>query len=152
MPLSFASILGGTLTTLGTSTNVLVANLVVEHDYPALSILSITPLGLIVCGVGLLAIVLLAPILLPQRSTAHTAFADPRSFTSDFLVAADGPLVGKRLQEVRIGADGTCAPIEIIRDQVLFAAQARPKNYTPMIAWFFLVLLLQSLMFNAQLV
>jgi len=100
IPLSYASILGGTLTLIGTSTN-----LVVNGQYQALTgnaglgLFSITPVGIIVAMSGVLLLLLLAPRLLPVRRSPDETFADMRRFTFEVAVAHDGPLVGKSTVE-----------------------------------------------------
>jgi len=100
IPLSYASILGGTLTMIGTSTN-----LVVNGQYQALTgkagfeLFAITPLGLIVAAAGVVFLLLLGPVLLPVRRSPEETFADTRSFTFEVAVARDGPLVGKTIQQ-----------------------------------------------------
>ncbi|WGK68517.1 SLC13 family permease [Candidatus Haliotispira prima] len=99
IPLSYTAILGGTLTMIGTSTN-----LVVNSQYQALtgepgfSLFAITPLGLPVALVGLLFMWLCFPKWLPDRSDKQ-AFANLREFTLEVCVASDGPLVGKTVME-----------------------------------------------------
>ncbi|MDF1821035.1 MAG: SLC13 family permease [Alcanivoracaceae bacterium] len=100
IPLSYASILGGCVTLIGTSTN-----LVVNGQYqaltgePALGLFTITGVGLAVAAVGLLILLLVSPILLPERRSPDETFADKRSFTFEVAVAHDGPLVGKNIVE-----------------------------------------------------
>lgn len=100
IPLSYASILGGTITLIGTSTN-----LVVNGQYQALTgkpgfgLFDITPLGLIVALAGTLFVVFAAPRLLKVRLSPEQTFADTRSFTFEVAVARDGPLVGKTIQQ-----------------------------------------------------
>lgn len=100
IPLSYASILGGTLTLIGTSTN-----LVVNGQYQSLTgndgfhLFVITPVGLVAAAGGLIAMLLLVPRLLPVRSSPEQTFADKRQFTFEVAVAHDGPLVGKNIVE-----------------------------------------------------
>lgn len=100
IPLSYASILGGTVTLIGTSTN-----LVVNGQYQALTgkpgfgLFDITPLGIAVALTGMLFIVLTAPRLLPNRQETEQAFANKKQFTFEVAVAANGPLVGKTIIE-----------------------------------------------------
>lgn len=95
IPLSFATILGGTVTLIGTSTN-----LVVNGQYQALTgkpgfhMFDITPIGLAVAVVGLIYIILVLPELLPQRQSATEQFADRQKYTFEVAVAINGPLEG----------------------------------------------------------
>src|SRR5690606_10697108 len=87
IPLSYSAILGGTLTLIGTSTN-----LVVNGQYqvltgePGFGLFDITPLGLIVAIVGITFMLLAFPRLLPDRKD-DTPFANLREFTLEVAVA-----------------------------------------------------------------
>ncbi|MFC3852815.1 SLC13 family permease [Salinispirillum marinum] len=95
LPLSYAAILGGTVTLIGTSTN-----LVVNGQYQLLtgaegfSIFAITWLGLPVAVVGGLFMWLLFPRLLPNRQ-ATPLMDEVREFTVEVQIDPQGPLVGK---------------------------------------------------------
>src|SRR5690606_15407062 len=65
----------------------------------ALGIFDIAPIGLLVAGVGCLALIVLAPKLLPQRRPVLSPDDDPRTYTSEFVVAPNSPLVGKSIEE-----------------------------------------------------
>jgi len=100
IPLSYASILGGTITLIGTSTN-----LVVNGQYqvltgkPGFGLFDIAPIGLICALVGTVFVIFVAPLLLKVRRSPDQTFADTRSFTFEVAVARDGPLVGKSIQQ-----------------------------------------------------
>ncbi len=95
IPLSYSAILGGTLTLVGTSTN-----LVVNGQYQAMtggdgfSLFSITAVALPVAIIGLIFIIAFFPRWLPDRREKEI-FGNLREFTLEVAVAADGPLVGK---------------------------------------------------------
>ena len=99
IPLSYSAILGGTVTMIGTSTN-----LVINAQYqaltgnPGLPLLGITALGLPVALVGLWFMWLFFPKWLPERSEKKI-FANLREFTLEVCVAPGGPLVGKTVLE-----------------------------------------------------
>jgi di/tricarboxylate transporter len=100
IPLSYASILGGTLTLIGTSTN-----LVVNGQFQTLTgdsgfhLFDITAVGLVAAVAGMAFLLLLGPKLLPARRSPDETFADMRSFTFEVAVAHDGPLVGKSIAD-----------------------------------------------------
>ncbi|MDF1763969.1 MAG: SLC13 family permease [Oleibacter sp.] len=98
IPLSYTAILGGTLTLIGTSTN-----LVVNGQYQTLtgeagfSLFSITAVGLPVAIAGLAFIWIFLPIWLPDRSDSR-AFSNLKEFTLEVTVDPIGPLVGKTVE------------------------------------------------------
>ncbi|PMR77918.1 SLC13 family permease [Billgrantia endophytica] len=100
MPLSFASILGGTVTLFGTSTNLVVHGLLTDR-YPelAMGLFDIAWVGVPVAIVGLAYLMLLGHRLLPQRREAAQAFENPREFTIEMEVDPNGSLVDKTVEE-----------------------------------------------------
>lgn len=123
IPLSYASILGGTLTMIGTSTN-----LVVNGQYQALTghegfgLFALTPLGGIIAVAGLLFVVGIGPALLPVRRSPEETFADTRNFTFEVAVARDGPLVGRSIQQAGLRHLQRIYLAEIERDGSIITA------------------------------
>ncbi|MCH8498022.1 MAG: SLC13 family permease [Marinobacter sp.] len=116
IPLSYSAILGGTLTLIGTSTN-----LVVNGQYQQLtgeagfSIFSITMVGLPVAIIGLTVMILVLPRVLPDRKDRQK-FGAMREFTLEVAVAQDGPLVGKTVGEAGLRELERLYLVEIERD------------------------------------
>lgn len=98
LPLSYASILGGVITLIGTSTNLVVSDLLERSGAEPLGVFEITPVGLPVAVVGLLLLVTVGRRLLPERSAA---VADVGQNLREFQMAArvdpDGPLSGRSI-------------------------------------------------------
>lgn len=107
IPLSFLAILGGTITLIGTSTNLLVAGLVTENGQPPFGIFEISGLGVIYAGIGFLYLFFIGRHLLPERDTATSLLdaEDTRNFCSAVEVPADSALIGERLSEHPLFAD-----------------------------------------------
>lgn len=99
IPLSYTAILGGTVTLIGTSTN-----LIVNGQYQTLtgeagfSLFSITAVGLPVAVAGFILMWLAFPKLLPDRQQGQ-AFSNLREFTLEVSIDPAGPLVGKTVEE-----------------------------------------------------
>jgi len=116
IPLSYSAILGGTLTLIGTSTN-----LVVNGQYQQLtgedgfSIFSITAVGLPVAVIGLAVMLMFLPRFLPDRKDQQK-FGAMREFTLEVAVAFDGPLVGKTVGEAGLRELDRLYLVEIERD------------------------------------
>ncbi len=128
IPLSYSAILGGTLTLIGTSTN-----LVVNGQYQALtgnpgfSMFSITAVGLPVAILGTLFMLALFPRLLPDRSEKNP-FSNLREFTLEVAVAHGGPLVGKTIQEAGLRHLKRIFLVEIERSgRILTAVDSEEK-------------------------
>jgi len=99
MPLSFAAILGGVTTTIGTSTNLVISGLLEASGQPALGMFEITVIGLPVAIVGIAVVVVFAPILVPERRlTSHDLDAEFREFVLNMLVEPSGALDGKTVE------------------------------------------------------
>jgi di/tricarboxylate transporter len=100
MPLSFAAILGGTITVIGTSTNIVVSGLLQSAGEPGMGMFEITRIGLPVALGGLLLLVGTAPLLLPDRRGALKEFQEGfREYTVNMVVLPGGPLEGRTVEE-----------------------------------------------------
>ena len=71
IPLSYAAILGGVITIIGTSTNILASGLSEKLGYGEFSIFLITPIGIPVFFIGLFYLTFIAPKLLPDRKSVN---------------------------------------------------------------------------------
>lgn len=95
LPLSFAAILGGLLTAIGTSTNLVVSGLLEQAGEPAMGMFEITAVGAPILVVGLAVLVAVAPRLVPDRRSPVEGFDEAiREFTVAMRVVAGGPLDG----------------------------------------------------------
>lgn len=122
IPLSYTAILGGTLTLIGTSTN-----LVVNGQYQALtgeagfSLFSITAVGIPVALAGMAFIWILFPRWLPDRSDKQ-AFGNLREFTLEVTVDPNGPLVGKTIAQAALRNLGRVYLAEVERQGTIITA------------------------------
>ena len=95
MPLSFAAILGGVITTIGTSTTLVVSGIVGGRGLGAFGLFEVLPLGLPVALAGGMLLVLLAPTVLPDRRSSYAQVAShERDYTFRLQVQTGGPLDG----------------------------------------------------------
>ncbi len=122
IPLSYATILGGMCTLIGSSTNLLVDGLLHDHGLGHFELFTIARLGVPAAIAGMLVMILLATVLLPRRDERGLPLADPREFTAELVVEVGGPLVGKRLRDISAPGLRSFAPVEIQRDGAVIAA------------------------------
>ena len=96
MPLAFASILGGTCTLIGTSTNVAVSGYIKKAGMRELGLFEITPLGLVLVVIGIAYMMLIGRRLLPDRGEGSlTANYAMRDYVSEIIVLPNSPLIGQ---------------------------------------------------------
>ena len=102
MPLSFAAILGGMTTLIGTSTNIVVSGLLQAEGYEPFTMFELTRIALPVALVGLAITVLFSPNLLPDRLPPRQEVRyGGRSFSVRMIVEPGGPLDGVQVQEAQ---------------------------------------------------
>ena len=100
MPLSFAVVLGGVVTTIGTSTNLVVSGLLQKAGAEPLGLFEITPVGLPVALIGLLTLIITVPWLQPDRTPARQQVTDGvREFAVTMRVVEGGPLDGLGVED-----------------------------------------------------
>jgi di/tricarboxylate transporter len=105
MPLSFASQMGGTLTLVGTSTNLLVAGLVLDLGLERIRLFDITPPALALSVVGVLYLLTVGRWLMPRREAEADLLKsyELRDYLSGLVVEAGSRLAGASLAEARFG-------------------------------------------------
>ena len=105
MPLSFAVVLGGVMTTMGTSTNLVVSGMLAKATGEPLGLFEISPVGIPVALVGIFTLILTSPWLIPtRRSPKAQSAATGREFAVSMRVVANGPLVGKTVEQAGLRA------------------------------------------------
>lgn len=98
MPLAFASILGGTCTLIGTSTNVAVSGFIQQSGMEPIGMFEITPIGLIILVTGVLYMVFVGSKLLPSNAEADlTGDYEMREYLTEIVVLPSSPLIGQRV-------------------------------------------------------
>ncbi len=100
IPLSYASILGSTLTIIGTSTNLIVAGLITDSGMPPMGFFELLPAGLPIALVGLAYLIFVVPRNLPDRlDPAETLGERRREYIATMVVQADCTLVDQSIEE-----------------------------------------------------
>ena len=118
MPISFASQMGGTLTLIGTSTNLLVAGLALELGLERIGLFDITPPALVLAGVGVAYLLTIGRWLTPSRNPTTDLIAsyELREYLTGLIVEEDSPLAGRTLRESRFGEQHGLQVIGIERE------------------------------------
>jgi di/tricarboxylate transporter len=107
IPLSFASLMGGNMTLIGTPPNILAAGILQETTALSFSFFDFTPMGIIVLGTGVAYMVLFGRHLLPTAKTEDdlTHSYNLRNYATEIRILPNSPLVGKTIVESRFGED-----------------------------------------------
>lgn len=126
IPLSYASILGGTCTLIGTSTNLLVDGIGTEHGLAPFSVFELTAPGAILGATGLVYLLLFGRRLLPDRESAASLVEKEgrKRFLSELVITSESDLIDKTLAS--LGASDT-EIVEVVRDA---AVLPRPAEVT----------------------
>ncbi|QDV15870.1 Sodium-dependent dicarboxylate transporter SdcS [Gimesia panareensis] len=100
LPLSYAAILGGLCTLVGTSTTLVVDGLLQKQTgRPGLSMFEVAWIGVPVMVIGLIYLLVCSRWLLPERKPAITPMDDPREYTVEMVVEPGCPLIGKTIEQ-----------------------------------------------------
>ena len=119
LPLSYATILGGLITLIGTSTNLVVSGLLAQQGMAPIGLFEPARVGLPLAAGGLLLLVAVSPRLLPTRRTPSDDVAgDARDYTIEVVVEPLGELVGKTVADAGLRALQGVYLVELERDGV----------------------------------
>ena len=123
MPLSWATILGGTCTLIGTSTNLVVSGLAREHlPELELRLFDIAWLGIPVLLIGLAYVPVFSRWLLPDRGAGLDTRENPREYTVTMRIEPHSPIVGETIEEAGLRHLPGLFLVEIERDGEIMPA------------------------------
>ncbi|HEX3128041.1 MAG TPA: SLC13 family permease [Thermoanaerobaculia bacterium] len=107
IPLAYASMLGGTCTLIGTSTNVAASAFLKSAGLAPISMFEFLPVGVAVCVMGILYVMLVGHRLLPDtREAGYEEQYSIREYLSEVVVTPGSPLAGQALRDSRLGQMG----------------------------------------------
>ena len=118
LPLSYAAIFGGTLTLIGTSTNLIVSSVMEEFNMTPFSMFEFTKLGVIFLVLGTLYNLIISKWFMPSRSiiSSLTRKYHMGSFLTEFKISENSPLIGHSYGEMEITQKYNLQVYKIIRD------------------------------------
>jgi di/tricarboxylate transporter len=123
IPLSYAAIMGGMCTLIGTSTNLVVNGLVIaETDLPGLGMFEVAWVGIPCVAAGSVLLWLASRWWLPDRKPAISEGDDPRQYTVEMVVETGSPVAGKTVEQAGLRHLPGLYLVEIQRNQELLTA------------------------------
>jgi di/tricarboxylate transporter len=117
IPLSYAAIMGGSLTLIGTSTNLLVDGVARSQGMEPFGIFEILPIGLVVCTWGLIYMATIGRRLLPERDSMAGMLSDrsKMKFFSEAVIPPESNLVGREVLDVKLFKREGVRLIDVVR-------------------------------------
>ena len=127
IPLSYAAILGGTLTLVGTSTNLIVNSILVDSSGISLGMLEFAKFGIIKFVVGLIYIFTIGHRLLPSRVAKSSSITDYSldGYLTEFKINENSPLCGKTLLDRKINENYDVIVLDVLRGGEIITSNLR---------------------------
>jgi len=125
IPLSYAAIMGGTLTLVGTSTNLLVNAIYVDNGGLSLGMFEFAQYGWIPLTIGLAYVIWIAPLILPSRTitSSLTKSYHMAGYLTEMKISKESPLVGKTCRERNINQNYDVMVLDIQREGHLISTK-----------------------------
>jgi di/tricarboxylate transporter len=136
LPLSYASMFGGTLTLIGTSTNILASEVAADLGVPnaPFSMFQFTALGILVSIAGTIYLFTLGQYLTPERIKARedlTEEFEMGEYLTEVTVREDSPIVGDTIRDALVETDFDVDIVQLIRGDEVFLEPLGPKTIQP---------------------
>lgn len=123
IPLSYAAVLGGACTLIGTSTNLVVNGILIDRGLPGMGMFELAWLGVPAAVIGALYLALAGNRLLPARETLTSILSDDerREYLTEAFVPPGSPLSGRSLKAAGLVSARGFRVIEVVRDGIAIA-------------------------------
>ncbi len=133
LPLSFATLLGGTLTLLGSSVNLLVSDISQQLGYGALELFSLTSIGLPVWLIGTIYMILASDILLPDRGRNKDFIKNGNMniYFTEVTIPAASELVGQSVRNSRLQRRFDVDVLELQRNGKVILPPLADRKFEP---------------------
>ncbi|ESP88620.1 SLC13 family permease [Candidatus Halobonum tyrrellensis] len=138
LPLSYASMFGGTLTLIGTSTNILASDLYARLAPDAVArqftMFEFLPLGVVLLVVGSAYLFTVGRYLTPERIKPRTDLTEEfgmAEYLTEVVVREDSPLVGQRVETALVETEFDVDIVQLVRDRRVFLEPLGPKQIQP---------------------
>ena len=119
IPLSYLAIMGGMLTLIGTSTNLLIDGVAQSYDLEPFGMFEITPVALALAVVGICYLFLFSRLLLPDRNSLTEILSnqDSKSFLTEVVIPKESPLINQKFSSTNIFTREGMKIVDLIRDE-----------------------------------
>jgi di/tricarboxylate transporter len=117
MPLAFASMLAGSITLIGTSTNIIVSGLMTRHGLEPMGVVELAPVGLAISVIGIGYMLLVGRRLVPDRIPSDELEGFSKDvYVTEILILPDSQLAGETLDSSNLGRDLDLKVLRVLRE------------------------------------
>ncbi len=128
IPLSFLSMLGGTLTLVGTSTNILANSILLENGLEPFNMFTFTKIGAIVLVIGMIYLITIGRFLLPGRKSENTDEDSTDTFLAEVKIEKNSDFIGKKLGKIDYLNADNIKVLKLVREKHSYVNKIEDKK------------------------